>query len=59
MKNLINRNVEITVKQSEKVVLIAKFLGETECGKGLLFKDEVQNETFALSNNDVVKVTLL
>ena len=46
--------VEITVKQSEKIVIIAKYLAKIE--GGYLFHDEIKNERFALSDRDVVKL---
>ena len=52
-----NKTVEITVIQSSKIVLIAKFLGKVP--GGFLFKDEVQNKEFALSNEDVVMMEVL
>ena len=52
-----NKTVEITVKQSTKVVLIAKLLKETP--EGFYFRDEIKNDEFALRREDVVKIELL
>ena len=52
-----NKTVEITVRQSSKVVLIAKFLKDIP--GGTLFIDEVKNETFALRFEDIVKLEVL
>ena len=46
--------VEITVKQSTKIVIIAKYLAKVE--GGYLFHDEIKNERFALSDRDVLKL---
>ena len=52
-----NKTVEITVRMSEKVVLIAKFVKEVP--GGFLFRDEIKAETFALRTEDVVKMERL
>ena len=51
---IIGKNVEFTVRASEKIVLIARLVGE--CSEGLHFKDEVQNETFSIRKSDITSV---
>ena len=53
----LGKTVEITVRQSSKVVLIAKLISEVP--GGFLFRDEVQNQEFALSNEDVISMEVL
>ena len=52
-----NKTVEITVRQSTKVVLIAKFIKDIP--GGTLFRDEIKGETFALRFEDIVKLEVI
>ena len=52
-----NKTVEITVRHSSKIVLIAKFLKDIP--GGTLFIDELRNETFALRFEDIVKLEVI
>ena len=52
-----NKNVEITVRQSSKIVLIARFIKDIP--GGTLFRDEIKGETFALRFEDIVKLEVI
>ncbi len=52
-----NKTVEITVRQSSKVVLIAKLIKILP--EGFIFRDEVQNQEFALRREDVTMMEVL
>ena len=53
-----NKTVEITVIQSSKIVLIAKFIKKIP--GGYLFRDEIKgNKEFALSNDDVAMMEVI
>ena len=50
----IGKNVEFTVKASDKVAIIARLVGE--CSEGFHFEDEIKGEKFAVRKSDITSI---
>ena len=53
----LNKTYEFTVRQSDKVALIAKLTAETT--EGFYFEDEIKGEKFALRREEITSFTKL
>ena len=53
----IGKNVEFTVKCSNKIALIARLIGED--AEGFYFEDEIKGEKFAIRRSDITSIRSL